>query len=498
MFERTKTINRQTKNNVNMQLTKSKVLGLLIATILFTSFIGYLAFSSPDISYTTVVQEGSMNIGVSYVVFRDSSTYYARNGETGVVTSSTNSTYLITYCIDNAENGTVSLQSAYYDLDSPIVITKSVKLIGSGHTNDLPAVQADYYPTVLYGTVLRSSSAINMIEIQGPVFNVEIRNIGIEFTGASTGHGIYIYNSNSPTGDSYGLTYGVLENIAVLNNDGSHYAYYFENIQHLSNTLLRSWGGPFLYILGNDYDCQYGNSIFYECYTYSYKTTSLPIMLINTTGTYQGNWTNLMTFDRLQLNVFGTSAPRVLYIHNGKLLSFIQCEIETDIVEVLKIDEHSSEITFLNPFFWSTNTTDSLIYADSDCRAITFIEGFYDIAKIQLRAVPNALINPHWTANYRPTFYEETNCILFQNYTIATQASDFNAAVGNGASYLDITLAATPNFNQPDTNYGVLATPTWNTTVYISNKATTGFRINFGTAAGASDYVDWFLFRTVK
>lgn len=496
MFERTKVINRQTKNNMNMQV--KKVFALLIASILLTSLICYVAFSNPDISYTTVLQEGSMNIRASYIVFKDGSTYYARSGESGVVTSSTNATYLITWCINNAENGTVYLKTAYYDLDSTIEITSSVNLIGEGHTNHLPTVQADYYPSALYGTVLRSSAAINIIEIQGPVFNVEIRNIGIEFTGASSGYGIYIYNPNSPTGDSFGLTYGVLENIAVLNNDGSHYAYYFENIQHLSCTLLRSWGGPFLFILGNDYDCQYGNSVFYECYTYSYKTTALPIMWINTTGTYQGNWTNLMTFDRLQLNCFGTSSPRALYIHNGKLMSFIQCEIETDLVEVLKIDEHSSEITFVNPFFWSTNTTDSLIYVDSDCRAISFIEGFFDIAKIQLRAVPNALINPHWTAGHRPIFYEETSCILFQNYTIATQASDFDAAVGNGAIYLDITLDSTPNFDQPDTNYGVLATPSWNTTVYITDKAKTGFKINFGTAAGESDSVDWFIFRTIK
>jgi len=90
MFERAKTINRQTKNNRNMQLTKSKVLGLLIATFLFTSLICYVAFSNPNLSYTTVLEEGSMNTEASYIIFEDDLTYYARNGITGAITSNTN------------------------------------------------------------------------------------------------------------------------------------------------------------------------------------------------------------------------------------------------------------------------------------------------------------------------------------------------------------------------------------------------------------------------
>ena len=491
-----KSINKQKATLRSMQ-TK-KVVVLLISAILLTSLICYVAFSNPDLSYTTTIMEGSMNSESSYTIFKDETTYYARHGTTGVVISSTNATYLITYCISDAENGTVYLKNAYYDLDSTIIISNSVALKGEGHSNHLPTVQADYYPSALYGTVLRTSAAIDAINIKGPVFNVEIRNIAIEFTGASSGYGIKIYNSNSPTGDSYGLTYGVLENIAVLNNDGSHYAYYFENIQHLDCTLLRSWGGPFLYILGNDYDCQYGNSVFTECYTYSYKTTTLPIFMINTTGVWTGNWTNLMTFNRLQLNNFGTSAPQVMYLHNARYTTFLNCEIETDLVNVIKMDEHCQVITFYSPYLWSTNTTDSLVWVDSDCTSIDFFGGFYDIAKIENKAVPNAFINPHWTQGYRPIFYEPTNAILFENYTIATQASDYNIAVGEGNGYVDIAFGVTPQFDQPNTNYGVVATPNWNTTVYITNKATTGFRINFGTNAPAYAYVDWFLFRTIK
>jgi len=45
---------------------------------------------------------------------------------------------------------------------------------------------------------------------------------------------------------------------------------------------------------------------------------------------------------------------------------------------------------------------------------------------------------------------------------------------------------------QPDAVY---VTPQWNTTVWITGKTTTGFTINFGTAAPTGgSYVDWVIF----
>ena len=47
----------------------------------------------------------------------------------------------------------------------------------------------------------------------------------------------------------------------------------------------------------------------------------------------------------------------------------------------------------------------------------------------------------------------------------------------------------------PDANYAVFCTPDWNTTCYVSNKTTTGFTLNYGTAAPAGQLVDWFVAR---
>lgn len=47
-----------------------------------------------------------------------------------------------------------------------------------------------------------------------------------------------------------------------------------------------------------------------------------------------------------------------------------------------------------------------------------------------------------------------------------------------------------------DASYGVVVTPSWNTTVWVTNKTTAGCTINFGTAAPPSAGVDLLTFRS--
>lgn len=64
-------------------------------------------------------------------------------------------------------------------------------------------------------------------------------------------------------------------------------------------------------------------------------------------------------------------------------------------------------------------------------------------------------------------------------------------AVSNGATSVTWTF----DRSEVDTDYGVLATPTWATTVRVSARATTSLTLSFGSAAGASDTVDIIVFR---
>jgi len=59
------------------------------------------------------------------------------------------------------------------------------------------------------------------------------------------------------------------------------------------------------------------------------------------------------------------------------------------------------------------------------------------------------------------------------------------ASVSSGASYVDVVDA------DDDASYGVLVEVGWDTTVYISNKTASGFRVNFGTPAPADTSIWW-------
>jgi hypothetical protein len=67
-----------------------------------------------------------------------------------------------------------------------------------------------------------------------------------------------------------------------------------------------------------------------------------------------------------------------------------------------------------------------------------------------------------------------------------------NTAVTAAASSVAVAFTKA----EQDAVYGVVATPDWGTTTYVTSKATTGFTLNFGTAApGGGGVVDWTVFR---
>lgn len=65
-----------------------------------------------------------------------------------------------------------------------------------------------------------------------------------------------------------------------------------------------------------------------------------------------------------------------------------------------------------------------------------------------------------------------------------------NQAVTTGA-----TSVAVSGKTYTDTSYGVLCTPSWNTTCWVSGSTTTGFTLNFGTAAPSGAVVNWLVIR---
>jgi hypothetical protein len=108
---------------------------------------------------------------------------------------------------------------------------------------------------------------------------------------------------------------------------------------------------------------------------------------------------------------------------------------------------------------------------------------------------------------YRASVDPTTNGYLFDGYFDHTLNSSSNFTdigqaftSGTGKFYLPNITGAGGEFDpshsiEPDANYAVIVTPSWSTTAYVTSRATTGFTINFGTAAPAGATVDWLIVR---
>jgi len=100
--------------------------------------------------FPTVIEPGSMVSGASYVVFKDGTTYYAKNGTTGAIDySDSNARVLLQEVSDflGATNsaGTVYLKIGNYDIDQTLNWNAKVSLIGEsfiGCENRVPKMRA--------------------------------------------------------------------------------------------------------------------------------------------------------------------------------------------------------------------------------------------------------------------------------------------------------------------------------------------------------------------
>ncbi|MCA9330186.1 hypothetical protein KDA11_06045, partial [Candidatus Saccharibacteria bacterium] len=67
----------------------------------------------------------------------------------------------------------------------------------------------------------------------------------------------------------------------------------------------------------------------------------------------------------------------------------------------------------------------------------------------------------------------------------------YNVAVSASSTEKTVTFATA----HANANYAVFCTPNWNTSCYVTDKTTTGFKLNYSTPAPSGQLVDWFVAR---
>lgn len=87
---------------------------------------------------------------------------------------------------------------------------------------------------------------------------------------------------------------------------------------------------------------------------------------------------------------------------------------------------------------------------------------------------------------------DETYWLRLRRRFLTSAGNTIALAVPAAAVNVAVTFPRT----EVDDRFGVVATPNWGTTVWVTNKTTTGCTLNFGTAAGAAATVDLITFRS--
>jgi hypothetical protein len=95
------------------------------------------------------------------------------------------------------------------------------------------------------------------------------------------------------------------------------------------------------------------------------------------------------------------------------------------------------------------------------------------------------------TDHVRARFASAYDSLAKLGEVFVRQVSGINAAVITGASSTTITFGVA----QPDTSYGLLVLPSWNTSYWYSGKAVGSVIVNWGTIAPVGSTFDFIIYR---
>jgi len=368
----------------------------------------------------------------SYTVWKDGSSYYSKNAYGYLQFSGTNFTKVFQDSHDQlTTGGTIYLTKDYYSYATGLVVTNEFVHVEGESLGNVASVG-----TVLHYTGSGVAVQIGSSTSSDNIHGVWVRNLMIEGTTSGAG-GIKSYNA----------IYMTLENLHIrefYNGYGitvSSKGKFSEVCELRSLIIMRVKYGI---LLDNEATTNQVNYITMEfCNIYG-----------NTTGTYQSGSIGV----QIPPDYGGSEIANDNVLRDVKLWYF-QRGIENS--------GHYTRIE--NPDF------------DRQFECAMYENGTNTLV-IHPRFGSDITYSWHWGG---------TKTYVIDNDAFIPHECGVDVSVSNGASSHTVTLSRT----QENAVYGVSVIPSWDTTVYITAKSTTQFTVTFGTNAGASDTLDWFIYR---
>lgn len=164
-----------------------------VAVIMVSSSVGYLIGADGPTGFGTVIEPGSMVTGHAYIIFKDDSTYYARNGTTGGITfSDSNASALFQDVVDDLSirGGRILCKGDLTFTYGVTVDENNVAIVGegSGEVGYGTTFYKDFNGDLF--TVGDSSSGAG--GMTGRAWNVEFADLTIYDSGSHTGRAINV------------------------------------------------------------------------------------------------------------------------------------------------------------------------------------------------------------------------------------------------------------------------------------------------------------------
>jgi hypothetical protein len=223
---------------------------------------------------------------------------------------------------------------------------------------------------ITYGAVINiNASSTDGISGSGDnSIGPKIKNIIVNFTTSTTGHGISLVKSDTSTQDpSFYMT--ELDDVFVIGNDVNHYGFYFDSISNMKFGKIGIIGGGGIHY-GNSTTADIGTGVIDYIYHFitSTGTTSLTnyneFTSTNSSGEHS-NSINLLHINYIKILVAGgTAMTNALYLNyvTASVFGLIDLETTSSVTNNINLINSYNNV-FLN---LTGNTSEPVITSDSN------------------------------------------------------------------------------------------------------------------------------------
>jgi hypothetical protein len=483
---------------------KIKQILIILVIVIFCSIVSYRFGVLAQISGSlkAVVEPGSMVTEASYVIFTDGSTIYARNGQTGeiefsgadaatVIQSAINAVLASTYA------GSIYIREGLYLIGTNILISaydKSIIIAGAGKRS----------------TVFQASADINVFTIKDGV-TAHLRDLKIDMNNKN-GNGIF--------GDRTGANsqscniFGSIEDVYIENVKNNYWGIYLINPSYMYiKNIDISTNGNGLLLENNRIDgINRGNSHISYVNVQLFGSNCAAIKL-NSVNVSSKGMINLNSFTNIEIEGFGTNSNQngiVLYDSSYNTFTHIDIE-DLDTGDNIQLNGSGISSCKFNTFTGSgyQSVSNNFIHCiGSNARGNIFRDMHAIGSSSSARLIYEESLTGYDGNTYENIVAIGTNWDLSNLITIQAN-SHLRGTTGRGGAtsslkYSENSGTATVNgaVSSVTVNHGLAITPKIVTVtpqqsgqgkVWVTNKNTATFTINFDTQSGASTwYFDWY------